>query len=73
MSDHLTALDDARHERDEAQLAERAALTSRAQLAEDRAQLAEDRLWRWGSIALLVGLVGGAALQPLLSMLLGSP
>lgn len=59
MSDHhISPLDDARLERDEAQT---------------RAALAERRLYTWGSLALLVGLLGGAAVGQILPLLLGVP
>jgi len=52
------ALQDVRRERDEAQA---------------RAALAERRLYTWGSVALLVSLLGGAAVSQLLPLVLGTP
>ena len=52
------ALRDAHRARDEAQA---------------RAALAERRLYTWGSVALLVALLGGAAVSQLLPLLLGAP
>ena len=53
---HLSPLEDARAERDEAQA---------------EAQLWARRAWAMGLIGLLVGLFGGPVVAPLLSALLG--
>ena len=53
-----SALDDARRERDEAQA---------------KAAKAERRLYTWGSLALVVALLGGAAVSQVLPLILGAP